>query len=84
MKVFQGNNQVVLEWPEGETLKVTREISFDHFRMGIRTGTDWFEVDGSLAVDDDLALDMSKFLDRAADGPALIVAPTSVCHNWKV
>ena len=63
LKVLQDNNQVVLEWPEGERLKVTREISFDHFRMSIRTGTDWFEVDGSLAVDEDLVLDMSKLLD---------------------
>jgi len=63
LKTLQNNNQVVMEWPEGEKLKVTQEISFDHFKMGIRTGTDWFEVNGTLAVDEDLALDMSKLLD---------------------
>ena len=25
---------------------------------------------------------LAVLLDRASDGPALIVAPTSVCHNW--
>ena len=63
LKVLQDKNQVVMEWPEGEKLRVTREISFDRLKMGIRTGTDWFEVDGSLALDKDLVLDMTKLLD---------------------
>ena len=63
LKVLQDNNQVVMEWPEGEKLRVTREISFDRLKMGIRSGTDWFEVDGGLAVDKDLVLDISKLLD---------------------
>ena len=63
LKTLQDNNQVVMEWPEGEQLKVTREISFDHLRLGIRTKTDWFEVDGALAVDEDFTLDILKLLD---------------------
>ena len=63
LKTLQDNNQVVMEWPEGEKLKVTRELSFDQFKMGIQTGTDWFQVDGALAVDGELVLDMWKLLD---------------------
>lgn len=63
LKALQDTKQVVMEWPEGEKLRVTREISFDQFRMGIRTGTDWFEVDGGLVLDKDLVLSMSKLLD---------------------
>ena len=63
LRVLQDDHQVVMEWPEGEKLRVTREMSFDRLRMGIRTGTDWFEVDGGLVLDENLILDMSKLLD---------------------
>ena len=63
LKTLQDSNQVVMEWPEGEKLKVIPEISFDHFKMSIRSGADWFEVDGTLAVDEELTLDISKLLD---------------------
>jgi SNF2 family DNA or RNA helicase len=63
LKALQEKAQVILEWPEGEKLKVTREVSFDHFRMKIRSKGDWFEVSGGLRVDDDLVLDMKRLLD---------------------
>ncbi len=63
LKALQEKAQVVLEWPEGEKLKVTREVSFDHFRLKIRSKGDWFEVSGGLRVDDHLVLDMKRLLD---------------------
>ena len=63
LKALQDNHQVIMEWPKGETLRVTRQISFDRLRMNIRTGTDWFEVDGLLDLDENLVLDMTKLLD---------------------
>ncbi len=67
LKALQDNHQVVMEWPKGETLRVTRPISFDRLRMKIRTGTDWFEVGGDLALDEDLVMDMTKLLDLVRD-----------------
>jgi SNF2 family DNA or RNA helicase len=63
LKALQEKSQVVVEWPEGEKLRVTREIPIDQFRMKIRGKTDWFELSGSLQVDDNLVLDMKRILE---------------------
>jgi SNF2 family DNA or RNA helicase len=63
LKGLQEKGRVVVEWPEGEKLKVTREIAIDELRMKIRGKTDWFEVSGGLRVDDNLVLDMKRLLD---------------------
>ncbi len=63
LRALQQEGQVFVEWPEGEKLKVTREVSFDQFRMKIRGKTDWFEVSGGLTVDDNLVLDMKRLLE---------------------
>ncbi len=63
LKALQEKGEVSVEWPEGEKLKVTREMSLDQLRMKIRGKTDWFEVSGGLQVDDNLVLDMKRLLE---------------------
>ncbi|MGC9195399.1 MAG: SNF2-related protein [Syntrophobacteraceae bacterium] len=63
LKAMQEKGQVIVEWPEGERLKVTSEVGFDQFHMKIRGKTDWFEVSGGLRVDDDLVLDMKRLFE---------------------
>jgi len=63
LKTLQEKGSVFVEWPEGEKLKVTREISFDKLKMTIRGKTDWFEVGGQLQVNDDMVLDMKRLLE---------------------
>ncbi len=63
LKALQAEGQVIVEWPEGESLKVTREVGFEQFRMKIRGKADWFEVSGGLTVDDKLVLDMKHLFE---------------------
>ncbi len=63
LKTLQDRGEVVLAWPEGEKLKVSREISFDGLRLRIRSKTDWFQIEGELQVDDHLILDMKRLLE---------------------
>lgn len=63
LKALQEKGEVLVEWPEGEKLKVTREFHIDQFRMKIRGKTDWFEVSGGLQVDDKLMIDMKSLLE---------------------
>lgn len=63
LKALQDKGDVILEWPEGEKLKVSREVSFNQLRMRIHSKTDWFELSGELRVDDEVVMDMLRLLD---------------------
>ncbi|MHC1744163.1 MAG: SNF2-related protein [Syntrophobacteraceae bacterium] len=63
LKTLQDKGEAIVEWPEGEKLRVTREISFDQLNLKIRSKAHWFELSGDLQVDRDLVLDMRKLLE---------------------
>ncbi|MEW6221643.1 MAG: DEAD/DEAH box helicase, partial [Thermodesulfobacteriota bacterium] len=66
----QEQGRVVVEWPEGETLRLSRRLSFSRLSLAITGHRDWFEVSGELRVDDELALSMKQLLEllRATPG----------------
>jgi SNF2 family DNA or RNA helicase len=55
-------DQVTVEWPEGEKLKVTHHSASDQLLLKIHTGRNWFAIDGQLQLDESLVLDMKKLL----------------------
>ncbi|MGV8074083.1 MAG: SNF2-related protein [Syntrophobacteraceae bacterium] len=63
LKELQESGKVTVAWPEGEKLKISRELSFDRVRLSIRGKTDWFELSGELQVNDNLVVDMKRLLD---------------------
>ena len=73
MKPLQERGDLVVEWPEGEKLRLLRVASFDQLRMQIRGKTNWFEVSGQLQVDDKLVLDMRELLDLMQPGGSRFV-----------
>jgi SNF2 family DNA or RNA helicase len=52
----------IVEWPEGERLKIRRKISFDDLNMSIKSHTNWFEVEGELRVDEQTVLSLDQLL----------------------
>ena len=63
LKSLQDRNEARVAWPEGEKLKVTQQLSFEHLRLKVRGKTDWFEVSGQLQVDENLTIDMKQLLE---------------------
>ncbi len=63
LELKECGDEVILEWPQGEKLKVHKKVSFDSFSMQIKQERDWFKATGSLQIDDTLALDLRKLLD---------------------
>lgn len=55
---------VILEWPQGEKLKVRRNVSFTNFSLQIKQDKDWFKATGSLQIDETLAVDLRTLLDK--------------------
>jgi SNF2 family DNA or RNA helicase len=44
--------KIIIEWPEGEKLKISGKASFDNLYLKINQGNDWFNVSGELRIDD--------------------------------
>lgn len=55
---------VRVEWPEGESLKPTRPVDMSALSFKVTSERDWFEVSGTIAVDEDLVVDMTEILER--------------------
>lgn len=53
---------IVLEWPEGEKLKIRNKAGIDGWRLQIKQEQDWFSVSGELELDDGSVMDMQALL----------------------
>ncbi len=54
---------VVLEWPEGEKMRISHRAGFGNFAMKIQRQNDWFETTGELKLDDNLVLDIQRLME---------------------
>lgn len=53
---------IILEWPEGEKLKIRNKAGIDGWRLQIKQEQDWFSVTGELELDDGTVMDMQGLL----------------------
>ena len=64
---------VVLEWPEGEKLRVSHRADLGDFQMKLQRQRDWFAASGELKLDDTLVLDMQQLLHLLDQTPSRFV-----------
>lgn len=64
---------VVLEWPEGEKLRISHHASLDQFQLSIKHERDWFAASGQLQLDDKLVLDMQRLLELIQQTPSRFI-----------
>ena len=64
---------VVLEWPEGEKLRVTHQASLKDLQLKIQRQNDWFATSGELKLDDRLVLDMQQLLEMLEHNPSRFI-----------
>ncbi len=53
---------VVLEWPQGEKLKVSHRLGMGDFSLKIQRQNDWFATSGELRLDDQEVMDMQQLM----------------------
>ena len=63
LELKECGDDVVLEWPRGEKLKVRRQVGGGSLSLRIGKDRDWFKASGSLAIDDTLSLDLRRLLE---------------------
>ena len=56
-------DQVVIEWPEGEKLNITHQASLKNLNLKVRTNQqNWFALSGELKLDQDTVIDLRELL----------------------
>ncbi len=65
--------KIIVEWPEGRKLSVSRTISFAQLHLQIRQSRNWFEMTGSLELEPSLTLDMRRLLDLTEKSPGRFI-----------
>jgi len=56
------DKSIILEWPKGEQFKITHIAGMDQFRMEIQEKNNWFELKGTLPIDEEQVLNMQDLL----------------------
>ncbi|MEO0836588.1 MAG: SNF2-related protein, partial [Cyanobacteria bacterium J06642_3] len=65
--------KVIIEWPEGEKLRISHQAGFSNFQMQINRQNDWFTASGELKLDEDLVLDMGNLLSLLDQTPSRFI-----------
>ena len=53
---------VVLEWPKGKKIQISRETGLSQVRFSVRKEKDWFSVEGEVQIDDQQVVDMQRLI----------------------
>jgi hypothetical protein len=66
-------DQAMIEWPEGEKMRVTNQIGLNSFKMQIRQQRDWFSASGEVQIGDDEVVDMQRLLELLEVSPGRFI-----------
>jgi SNF2 family DNA or RNA helicase len=58
----------VVEWPEGERLRIRKRVTTGDFSLKVKSNVNWFELEGELKVDEDTILTISTLLEMTRNG----------------
>ncbi len=58
-------DDVIIEWPEGERLTVSPPAELNQFLLTVKERNNWFEMSGTLRLNESLVLDMRTLLELA-------------------
>jgi SNF2 family DNA or RNA helicase len=58
---------VLLEWPKGKKIRLSREMGLSQTRFSVRSQQNWFSVEGDLQIDDEQVIDMQRLMHLLAN-----------------
>ena len=66
-------DQAVVEWPEGEKMRIANRVSLSSFKIQIQRQRDWFAASGELQISDDEVMDMQRLMELLEASPGRFV-----------
>ena len=67
-------DDIVVAWPEGRKMRVAAVAGPEALSLKIRSGHDWFAIDGQLRIDAERVLSIRQLLDLASGAPGRFLA----------
>ncbi|MDA0867566.1 MAG: DEAD/DEAH box helicase, partial [Cyanobacteria bacterium] len=67
-------DSVRIEWPEGEKLRVSRQLGLGNFKLSIRQQQDWFAASGEVQISDDQVMDLQQLMALLENTPGKFIA----------
>ncbi|MEO1208195.1 MAG: DEAD/DEAH box helicase [Cyanobacteria bacterium J06638_20] len=61
--------RAILEWPEGEKMRVNSTIGASQFKLSIRQQKDWFEASGEVQLPDGQVMAMQQLMELLQNSP---------------
>ena len=62
LNTLQQQGRVIVEWPQGEKLRISREMTLSDLRVRIKGKSGWFEISGELVEDDTKILELNDLV----------------------
>ncbi|MFL0606646.1 DEAD/DEAH box helicase [Cylindrospermopsis raciborskii] len=66
-------DKIVVEWPQGEKMRVSYHADLKDFNLSIERQKDWFAATGELKLSEDLVLDMEQLLQLLEKTPGRFI-----------
>ncbi len=66
-------DQVIIAWPEGETLRLRHSADTNQFSLRIERQRDWFAASGSLQLGEDQIMDMQQLMRLLSETPSRFI-----------
>lgn len=60
--------RLLIQWPEGERFKLRGTAGWDRLKLSLRSGKEWFALEGEVAVSEDEVLSLGQLMDLLASG----------------
>ncbi len=73
MQLQEIGEGVVIEWPEGEKFKVSRQLGVNDFKFDIHRQQDWFAASGEVQVSENQVVDLQQLMALLDNAPGQFV-----------
>ena len=67
LQPLRAHDRIVLEHPRGERIKLIGSVDFGDLSLGVKEKAGWFDVEGTLAVDEQQVISFRELIDKVAE-----------------
>ncbi len=67
-------DEIIIEWPEGEKFRLSRQLGLSDFKFDVRKENDWFAASGEVQISEDRVMDLQQLMALLDSSPGQFVA----------